>query len=151
MPNAHCSVLLNVLHIMPHYIQLLYSTHTHSNALRHMYYLDYVDEDGSEAVQGGAAPHCLEMGADGSKQGQGHLQGARVAVLRRGKEGGMEGEGEREEGGGKEGGGGREEGRGREGGREGGKEGRREGGWQMYSVCMYVLCKKPRALYANGP
>lgn len=36
-------------------------------------YLDDVNEDGGEAVEGGAAPHCLEVGTDGGKQGQSHL------------------------------------------------------------------------------
>ena len=34
-------------------------------------------------MEGGAAPYRLEVGAEGSKQGQSHLQGATVAVLRR--------------------------------------------------------------------
>ena len=46
-------------------------------------HLDDVDEDGSKAVEGGSAPHRLEVGADGGKQGQSHLQRTSVAVLRR--------------------------------------------------------------------
>ena len=53
-------------------------------------HLDDVDEDGGEAVEGGAAPHCLEVGAEGSKQGQSHLQRTRVAILRRGGRSGGE-------------------------------------------------------------
>ena len=54
-------------------------------------HLDDVDEDGGEAVEGGAAPHCLDVGAEGSKQGQSHLQRTCVAILR----GGGRSEGER--------------------------------------------------------
>ena len=42
-----------------------------------------VDEDGSKAVEGGSAPHRLEVGTDGGKQGQRNLQGTSVAILRR--------------------------------------------------------------------
>ena len=45
-------------------------------------HLDDVDEDGGEAVEGGAAPHRLEVGTQGGKQGQSHLQRTSVAILR---------------------------------------------------------------------
>ena len=55
----------------------------HCSSVQHTLHLDDVDEDRGEAVECGATPHCLEVGAEGSKQGQSHLQGATVAILRR--------------------------------------------------------------------
>ena len=55
----------------------------HCSSVQHTLHLDDVDEDRGKAVECGTAPHRLEVGAEGSKQGQSHLQGATVAVLRR--------------------------------------------------------------------
>ena len=47
-----------------------------------MPHLDDVDEDGGEAVEGGATPHRLEVGTECGKQSESHLQGTSVAILR---------------------------------------------------------------------
>ena len=42
-------------------------------------------------MEGGSAPHHLKVGADGGKQGQSHLQGTCVVVLRKeGRNGGWQ-------------------------------------------------------------